>query len=524
MNKQELIREVRKLIGEAKPGEALLILTNTLSNESAYKAYYRVALQLKSQYEKIKKEEQLGIVSFDNAQLAYNQITNAILELAEQLENGTPPPQKRKKTWWVASSLGVLGIVAAAAFFLLSGNESNDCPVFTPQSAFNILLLPFEQLAGEKAFPHRAIKDRLIDFSTKFKLSTEIGTLELEPNDDNRYPSNYGQAEKLGDGCRAQLIIWGTYETQIAGRNLIRTRYKFIDSGEKFAFSQINMEEDSKLDTVSSISSISTEGVLTLDIEEQISMLLLGVVAHQIGDSKSSIDLLESISTPDSATLLLWGMTLADNYIATNNTDKAAGYYDKILKTHPNYGFALKNRAMINFSKGNYGEAVEDLNTRLEEVPQDTVALKARANIFLKNKRPDKAEKDISAYEQLNPKDHLIDKLRDQLSAQIKEQETLKTKADNTLSYDGNNLEALKAKANASLSLGDYQAASKAAEQYLKKRPKDAEVIGTLIEAKKAVNPDANVETILEKAQKDGVSKEEVIRKRPILSRVIKRQ
>ncbi len=526
MDKTALIREVRKLIGEAKPGEALNRLTTTLATAPKYKAYYRSALQLKSRYEKVKSDQQKGLVSFDNAQLAYNQITDAILELADKLESGTPPTgSKPKKTWWVAGAgIGIVLLAVAAFIFWPNTESADDCPAYSQQSIFNILLLPFSQLAGEKAYPHRAIRDRLVDFSTKYKLSTDIGTFELDPNDENRYPANYHQAEKLGAGCQAQLIIWGSYETQNAGPNLIRTRYKFINSGDQFAFSQLNMQENSQLDTVSSISSISTEGTLTLGLENQISMLLLGIVAHQIGDTKTSIDLLENVSAPDSATLLLWGMTLADNYIASNDTDKAAGYYDKILKTHPNYGFALNNRAMINISQGNYGEAVEDLNTRLEDAPRDTLALKARATIFLKTDRLDKAEKDLNDYEKINPDDKRIEQLKDQLNSRIETQEARKDKAEQILTYDANNLDALKSKASASLSLGDYKTARKVAEQYLKKDPTNAEIIGTLIEATKAVNPEADVQPILDKAQKAGVSKEEVIQKRPILSRVIRRE
>ncbi len=527
MDKIALIREIRKLIGEAKPGEALTKLTNTLADEPAYKAFYRNALQLKSRFEKVKSDEQKGLVSFDNAQLAYNQVTNGILELADQLEKGTPPPApKGKRTWWVAAAgIGVL-LLAIAAFIFWPSNEtaSDECPSYSQQSVFNILLLPFSQLGGEAAYPHRAIRDRLVDFSNKYKLKTDIGTFELDPNDDNRYPANYPQAEKLGSGCQAQLIIWGSYETQNNGPNLIRTRYKFINSGDQFSFSQLNMQENSQLDTVSSISSISTEGTLTLDLENQISMLLLGIVAHQIGDAKTSIDLLEQVNAPDSATLLLWGMTLADNYIATENTDKAAGYYSKVLDKHPNYGFALNNRAMINFSKGNYGEAVEDLNTRLEDAPKDTLALRARASIFLTTDRLDKAEKDLNSYERLNPDNKLIDQLKDQLKSKVEVQEKRKDKAESILSRDANNLTALKDKASASLSLGDYQTASKTAEQYLRKDPKDAETIGTLIEATKAVNPEANVQVILDKAQQVGVSREAVIEKRPILSRVIRKE
>ena len=444
MTKEELIAKIRELVSNGQIDKALHLLKDHLHQERhQYEDYADTVLQILSRHNQIKEEELKGTISFENARVSYNKITDSLLDVLEALEKGkksslTTTPKPFWKKWWsVGAGILLLGIIAILIF-----QQSKtpvvaapyQCPYEEADTTFKILVLPFQSLGGELQETHSAILSRLGQLNDQYEIQTiNRELIGIDIDDNNHYPNSGKEAEQIGLDCNAQLIIWGSTENLAPGNTITNTQYKFLNLGEKFAFSKLNIKEDeqgTEIETVSSQSSIITEGLLTEDIE-QILKLLFGVVASNQGNEEVAIDLLAHTEIDDSAGYLLQKMTLADSYIAVGDEEKAKESYDEVLEVHENYAFALKNRGALYYKEKAYAEAVKDLSKSMETSDADPVTLKTRGSAYFKLNQLDKAKKDLQKVKVMEPNDKQVDKDLKEVNKEITKQKSIQRKAQN---------------------------------------------------------------------------------------------
>lgn len=540
MDKQQVIKSVKKLVGDAELERALEELIAFLEQDDKYDALKNAAFQALSQLRKTRKDESLGIISFDNAKLNYNQVTHQTLNIVDLLEEGKTTleqyqvPAKRRWIGLIAAFLVVALVIFGVFQFVYNENgettqTANACPPYKPGSEFNTLVFPFQQFGGVKVNADRAIVIDLARLSQNYQLNTDVALYEVNSNDLNSNPANLGEATKIGQDCNAQLVIIGT-EEKLRDSFRIITEYKFLSLKEHFELKKLKIDERSEVHTVDAISSITTQGIVTNPIKQTI-LLLFGVVAYNLNDKDAAIASLELAEVTDSASTLLKGMVLGDSYLEQGKTNEALESYNKVLERHPNYALALQNRAAIYFQKGAYMEAASDLTTRIEANPKDAEALEQRGTVFLKVEQLDKARKDLLKARELQPTDkNILDKLR-RLDVKVEEQRELKEDAERQLQADPDDVNALNQRATASKNLGDYRVAVQTAEKVLKQDPKNTEALSTIVESAQELNRPDLLKNILDRIKRSDVNTEQLKSTSPTFYRlqkldtaVIKRQ
>ncbi len=516
MSKTQIISTVRKLVSDAEIEKALKELTAFLQQSDQYDELNRAALQALSELQKTKRDEAMGIISFENAKLSYNQVTHRTLHIVDLLEAGqykmdTPdsPRKPRRWTWAVGGiiALLVLGVLAVQMLDLGGGKAQtlSACPSYSQESQFNILLFRFLTLGGDPMNSHMAFRNRLGMLGNNFP--ADIGLFQDDGND-NELPANLRQAEKIGTTCDAQLVIMGMEEA-VSGNTIISTQYRFINLGDNFPMTKLQITERQKVDTVTAISSITTEGEIVGNIEQAI-LLLFGIVAHEAGDHNKAVELLAKAEVTDSANTLLRDMTLGNSFLKMGDQEQAIRAYDKVLELHPNYPLALQNRATLSFEKGDYVGAANDLTTRVEIDPENAEARAQRGQVYLKINQLDKAKKDLEIAKKLKPGDKSIQRNIEILKRKEIEQRKLKKDADQTLQKDPDNINALNQRAAASKNLGDYTAAVASAERVLQRDPDNPQAYSVLMESASELNRPEMLQQVMQRIKQSKVNTQQL--------------
>ena len=517
MDKTQIIAEVKSIFLRGNTEDALSELLKFLETDDQYEDLANQATQLKSQFSKIKKDESLGLVSYQNAQLGYNRIGNGLSDILERLEKGELKDTvlKTKSNKGILIAIATVAVLAIAAFLLKDTlfpdqpitppEPISGCPDFDDKSQFNILVLPFIHFGEEISSFEESYRQRFNRFQSNLSFRTDTEIYQKK-GEETIAPANGEEATLYATECSdtVRLILWGTYERKISGQVITTNNYKFLNIGDQFAFGQINIGGNLEPVTVASISSIATEGSATSEIEQ----LLLGIASQQMGDPQGAIALLGEITPPDDSTLLLWGMVLADSYMEIGNKQKAIESYDKVLQIHPEYRFALLNRAMLKYQTGKTAEAIEDLDQQLRNDPKDNNALMSRATIYLKENQLDKAGKDISDLEADPGERQKVTPLKKDYNSKIKKETERKKKAEAKLEQDPNNLQALGVLSESSIRLGEYQAALKANQQITKIKPENKKAWANLLYLSRELKMD--YKQVIRKANQAGVTNDQL--------------
>ena len=534
MELKEIIQLVRGNLLKGQTEEALIKLGDFLDKQGTSAIdEYNLVIKLTNQYRQTKQSEQANLISFEDAQVVYSQINNALLTLVKELEN---PGEKgvllkKKRPIWPFVTLGGLALAIAAYFLWPSANEES-CPTFKPDTAFDILVLPFNPLTGNEVTPtHRLFEiglNRLIDdYSLTGEANVESYAETIALQED--YPTGAQDARGISQNCGTQLIIWGITEKLPANnQTILTTNYLFLEEEDlhldrqelgqdaELSTSDIVMqfpERGQQRDTIASFSSISDN--LPSQLESRLKFLL-GVFAHEKGDNMATQKLLgewpEDPLDPESTQL--WATLLADSYLKTDEEEKATATYSKLIEADPANALARNNRALLYYKKGDYSMAIQDLNVNLKNNSKDTVALTTRSYIFLKEGMLQQAETDLERVKKLDPDRPVIRSWQKKIDTRRKEEEKTLEKAEDKLKENPKNADALLDKATANRNLGNYDIARKAAEEVIKINPKSVKAYDILRETDMMLNRNSRA---VQRAARNGISANKLKDVRPMM-------
>lgn len=537
MDKQTLISQVRTLVSEAEPQQALQLLIPFLQSDSQYNKLAQIAYLAQAKLERNRKEEDSGTISREDAGMNVNLVSKTILNLADDLENNNLRPPRyeiqgnRISTKLIRILTGIFILLAIGLgtwIYLAFFNEEPaviegvECPEFPDNAEFNVLLLPFQSVAGQSMQAHISIKRRLADMSERFNLNTSIEIFkDYFENNDAPGP---GEAKEIGQTCSARMVIWGTTEST-GDSKIVSTSYRYLgEDSDKLKFKKIKLEGNNRLDTISTLSSIETEGKLTQDIEAII-YTIFGLVANRSQNYDAAIAILEESTAQDSSSIFLNNMILADSYLAQNNTQKAKEAYDKVLAVHPNYGFALNNRGVLHLKDKEYVDAIEDFNAKLELSPDDSEVLAARGAAYIKLEELEKAQEDLDKAKDIEPSSPIIQQNIERLDSVKQVKKRQKEEANQMIRRDRNNINALNQRAGANVSLGEEtEQAISDSKQVLRKDSKNVQAYANLSDAYLHKGDTINVEKTITKAQRKGVKIEDIERIKPLVVKAIKKK
>ena len=522
MDNAQLVSEIKQLLGNAETEKALGRLIGLLQSSPKYRNLNSLALQARARFRKAQQDELQGLASGEAVKLTYNQVTRQALQIVEWLEEGKLDPEVSSAEsspgrWpWVMGALVLLIAIAGGGYWWWAQSQAQEpgeelssaCHIdrqFEKGSEFNILLVPFQVVAGEPQKPHALIAARLESFIKEYNINCDFGTLLCKDSDSFL---SIDDATRLAKEFEAQLIIWGTAESSPQG-STINTNYKFLKKKGKdesnLELSKLELSEGSQLATVSTLSSIATSGILTQAIEKSI-RLLFGLIAHEAGDASTAIEMLEGYQPSDSTAHLVKGMVLAEDYLANKQEDKAWESYNEVLAVHPDYALARNNRGVLNLKKGNYTEAAEDLTVFLKKDSSNVKALEARSEAYLKADQLKQAREDLLKVKKMRPPDRTINQRIEEVDKKIEEEKKAKASAEAELQANPNNLAAWNQKAISSHRLGDFAEAVKAGEAILQRDPDNKEAFTQIIKAYRSANDTTQVKKWIQKAEDAGIA------------------
>lgn len=527
MDVQKIIAEVKKHVSSADIEEALEKLNQFLEQKKGqYEGLQDTLLQIQSQYFKTRKDEDMGLINPQDAKINYNQTINQLLKLLDELEAPLRATNNSRKTGRrsLYAVLGMLALVVIAMVLYRTIGEIEedpippdqvlqaDCPEYDSESIFNIMILPFRPFDDKVQNIHEGIQERfgVLSDEEEIRISPKILRIDTQNQD---YPKTATEAQAIASNCiGTQLIIWGTTETP-SNSIITRTRFKFLDADNYLQFSKLEVEDLTLIDTINTISSIPTEGQVTGEIES----LLLAIIAHMTNNEDAAIAFLESYTPQDSTGVLYKGMILADSYLKKDEPEKAMAAYDQVIEKHPDYWLARNNRGILFFNKGQYAEAVNDLNVRLKKNPDDLNALTVRGVSLLRSEQLAEAAKDLSNVVKKAPDNTFVKEKYEETATKIRIEESKQRTAKRSLQADPNNLNALNELAETSARLGDYQTTKETTSRILEIDPKSLTAYVNRIKAAWAEKNVKEARKVLQEAMDSGISKERLLKADPVI-------
>lgn len=548
MEQKAVLQQIRADVSKANTKQALASLQDYLdqAGSEAVEAYNK-AVQLAAQYEQTQRSEKFGMVSFADAKVSYNQINNGILALIQELEGTTTstetdlvlkPKKSNKWLFWALPSGAIL--VAALAYFLWPAAATETCPDFNPDTAFDILVLPFRPIIDSDEFvpAHQLFEIGLNNLIDQNELSgkANVDSYGLSIAQSEDYPTSTRSATEISTGCNAQLIIWGITEKVEPGNQLIlSTDYLFLDEdGIQLDRQEIGMDNEltstainldfprrgRQIDTLGNISSI-TENIPSHLLSRL--KFLLGVFAHESGDMVATQKILQEWPEEplDDESTRIWGSLLADSYIQTNNDEQAEITYTQLLERDPDNAIARNNRAIIAYKNGKFGSAINDLNVTIKKNEKDTVALLARAYIFLQEGLLNEAEADLRKVSAIDPKRVAVSPLKEKLVKQKEKEKQQRAAAAEKVRKNPRNVNALVTQATAERNLGNYKASRKLAEKAIQLDPKRVEAYSIIQELDILEKKDNKT---VQRARSKGVTVEKMAKDRRLLDFMIKKE
>lgn len=425
MEKSTFKKEVQRLIGEAETEQALNLMLSFFGKNPSYLNLYNTTLQAKSLLNRTEKDEKQGVISVETAKITYNQVTRQILDLLQMLDketHGEASPltsnfRKRAPLFGIAllAILAVVGVVLyrTGAISIPGASNTNQgqvdgpangpsCPEFPLDTNLNVLVLPFKDLKGTKEKPlnnrlARLIELRLDEFKRRYSVNFDLGvqddlTLDL-------FPTQISQAEAIARNCQAQLIIWGTTEKISEEQEIIITRYSFLNT-ERIKLHKLILISDTDIDTVTTQSSIITNGSLTENIEKTLKYIF-GILAHETGNPDAVIASLSDLELSSDSASFTRDVLLTDAYIVKNDEKMVKEKTEKLNSTHPQYLWAQNNKGVIAYREGDFDEAyqrfvvAEHLSDSSNRQPIErgkSMALKRTMGVAPQPSRPERSD------------------------------------------------------------------------------------------------------------------------------------
>ena len=509
MDPKTTLADIRRLVTEAKNEEAANRLLQYLDTAQEPQRSWRDTVgNLLAQYKRIRQQRERGTVSFDDARLAVNQITDGLLAALAGIEEGLPAPSPKEepsasgKTPWLAIGVVIALVLAGASFLMLRNSgqptadedddqlqqitgeaEEGECPTYDKDSEFNILVLPFLPLDDQPALVDRSIRLRLGERMEKYGVRGNVFSQKIDYNSD-RYPLTSTQAADLARPCNAQLIIWGTTEkiaNQGQSQLLTTTKFRFIKS-DKFMLTDLELSGESEVDTVTTLSSIATSAELTEELERSL-RLIFGLVAHETENYALAAELLDTVIMERGgvADNPKWGRIQADSYIKSGQDRKAIEVLDKMLSSKDTVNVeALLQRGLLEYRVGESVAASKDLNKVLEHDPDNEKALTARAAMSVKRNDLFQADQDLNRLEQMNNRSTTVKGIRESYRQREQVEQQKLQEAEQRIERNPNDTAAWRIKAESANSLGQFRQAESAANNLLSVDPKNIAALSTL--------------------------------------------
>lgn len=260
MNKENIHQTIQQFIatGKTKAVFPFLKKQDLSTEQSAAVAVIETA------FNKLQKDSLKGTLSYKDERLQRNKINDQLLSIFH-VEGVTSYSSKKTSN---LSKLGVGLLLLAIAGIFIWGFESiqHTCPSFPKEKRHKIIIMPFENVAGGEAKSQTRLRDKMNQLASENKLSTHVGLgTSLDVNTNN--------ATLIAQNCKANVIIWGTYSSDVDSLQMT-LHYKFAKMPEERKLGDIIATKE--------VLDVLLEGTM-LKTQEDALLALCGVIALREG-------------------------------------------------------------------------------------------------------------------------------------------------------------------------------------------------------------------------------------------------
>lgn len=517
MDLSQALSAIKQLAGQGdleKALEQLLLLVDQRPEMAELAQALRVN---KADFFQIKSQELRGTIAPDNARLAFNQITDNLLNVIQRIEAGKttltderPAPPPPAQAWRYYTAGGIVALAAALLAWQFFFKKSDECPEYGKTKTQRVMILPLKQTgtSGNK-HPELDIADELNTLFAKDPQLSAIAEADVnEAYDINVNYPNPSEAADIGANCGVEMVVWGKIRD---AKDTVEVRYKLLNPG----WPKAQRTTDPYLDK---LLSLSNEGVWVQDAKT-IAQLIYLVLANQSGNTQMAFQTIKSLQMPvfsgtmtmadqpavvDTSSMLL----LADYYRSTGKADSAISVYNHLLAYYPDNQTALRLRGSLNYKNENYAEAARDFQSiQSDPAKTDRDILPIRADAYLRAGLPEKARQDLEQIKKdsLAPKEWIKLKERS-IADSLKAYQAQADQYSRTLAKRPADDDSRLKLAVAQSALGETEAAVKNAETVKKRRPKNPEAVKTLVEVSTQGGDIKKAESTLLEARRSGVS------------------
>ncbi len=407
---ETIVKTVKKSLLDGQTAEALDKLIAFLERDEKYEQLLRLAINIRSDYSRLENEQNQGFISSDDANARLNRLNARLLDLLDRLSDGRLKVEaslvqdgKRKKMLLIAIPvLLLIGAYLGYRFWPSSPDDHHKitCPGFAPKANLRVLLLPFKSLSGEELKAEYTVKQRLDDLAYEKDLPVQVQIFErFYERPDASFPG-FRQAQKIGKRCEADLILWGTAEKTPDNRIVLTSKFKFLGDEQAFQVKEIQLEGETDLVAVNSISSLLQEGTFTEDVETLI-LTFYGLMAHQEGNYAEAAEALEKAAERSSEPNPVIHSLLADSYLSMDEPLKAIQHYQIVTELQPRDTLTLRNLAWLQIMNNKSEDALKTAEKLIEASPDSESGYSARAYAYLELKDYEKAAGDFTRIEVL---------------------------------------------------------------------------------------------------------------------------
>jgi len=260
LTKENLHQTIQTLIADGKTKEVFSFLRqqDLPSQQSA-----TVAL-IESEFNELQKSILKGVISFQEERLQKNRINDKLLSLfqIEGVTNNTFKKRSNLSTLLV----GLLLLAFAGGLIWWFDSVKHTCPSFPKEVRNKIIIMPFENAAGDIAKPHLILQDRINQLTKKNNLSTYAGLGAAKD-------VNMWNASAIANNCKANVVIWGKYSSSDSLR--INLNYHFSTAPQENKIGEFI--------TVKDVMDLLKKGEM-LKTQDDAILALCGIIAMREGN------------------------------------------------------------------------------------------------------------------------------------------------------------------------------------------------------------------------------------------------
>jgi len=525
MDFNQQLSAIEQSIAQGNLEPAMEQLVALLHQDQRYAELAQIARVNQADLYQLKAAVLKGTISPDDARMVTNQITDSALQIIRRGASGKftltdpAPVPERSQAWRYYVAGGVVALAGALLLWKLLGGKaaSDTCPTFEATARYRVLVLPFKQTGAKKASqPEIDIADGLTILINKTPGLQNLAQAYVNQRYDieKEYP-DFLKAAEIGEGCEAQMVVWGKINQDEKNEYKLDIRYKLLGvsgttTGDTTLGNLLKMKDQGG-NLAQDVETVTRFLYLVLANQARVPVLPAFIAAATTADTTSSGTAGASADT----SLLL---SLAQNRVNNKQPDKAIALYTQVLQADPDNREAHTKRGTLLYEKGDYEAASRDLEAAAPNAKKaDRNLLKIRVDASLKSGQPAKAKEDLKLLRETAPPTPSsadgtwLDKKGKETQDSMSVFEVRRDKFERMAQAKPQNTQLRAGAAKANLALGNVERALSGANEVIKKDPKNADAVDVAIEVHLHNGDTVSAKKILDKASAKSIEKWEGI-------------